>query len=191
MMPDRKRHKSQTGILSNSGFTLIELLVTMAIVSIVLAAVVSIYFGLSRSYTKETATATAQQNIRSGVALMVQDIRQAGLDPLGTAGGGITLNSSSDIDIIADMDYDGSVTVGNMEQTRYFLSGTQLIQRLDNNAATDLVLVDNVAALNFTFTLDDDGVTPLMVEVNITVTEPAGQTGTVTRTLTEQVKIRN
>jgi type IV pilus assembly protein PilW len=191
MMPTRKLHKIQIGSLSNSGFTLIELLVTMAMVSIVLAAVISMYTGLSRSYTTETARATAQQDIRSGIILMVQDIRLAGLDPLGSAGGGITLNSPTDIEVIADLDYDGTVTVGNMEQTRYFLLGNQLIQRLDNNGTTDLVLVDNVSALNFILTLDDDGVTPLMVEINMTVTAPAGRTGTITRTLTEQVKIRN
>lgn len=191
MMPDQNRPRIQTNILCNDGFTLIELLITMAIVSIVLAAVISMYAGLSKSYTTETARATAQQDIRSAIALMVQDIRLAGLDPLGTAGGGVTLNSPTDIEVIADMDYDGAVTVGNMEQTRYFLLGNQVIQRLDSDATTDLVLVDNVTALNFTLSLDDDGVTPLMVAINLTVDAPAGRTGTVTRTLTEQVKIRN
>jgi type IV pilus assembly protein PilW len=191
MMPNNTRHRNQTRRLSSNGFTLIELLITMAIVSIVLAAVISIYAGLSKSYTTETARATAQQDIRSAIALMVQDIRLAGLDPLGTAGGGVTLNSPTDIEIIADMDYDGALTVGNMEQTRYFLLGNQVIQRLDSDATTDLVLVDNVTALNFTLSLDDDGVTPLMVAINLTVAAPAGRTGTVTRTLTEQVKIRN
>jgi type IV pilus assembly protein PilW len=191
MMPDQNRPRIQTNCLSSKGFTLIELLITMAIVSIVLAAVISMYAGLSKSYTTETARATAQQDIRSAIALMVQDIRLAGLDPLGTAGGGVTLNSPTDIEVIADMDYDGAVTVGNMEQTRYFLLGNQVIQRLDSDATTDLVLVDNVTALNFTLSLDDDGVTPLMVAINLTVAAPAGRTGTVTRTLTEQVKIRN
>ena len=191
MMPNQNRHRIQTNCLSNNGFTLIELLVTMAMVSIILVAVISMYTGLSRSYTTETARATAQQDIRSGTALMAQDIRLAGLDPLGSAGGGITLASPTDIEIIADRDYDGALTVGNMEQIRYFLLGNQLFQRLDNDATTDLVMVDNVAALNFALTLDAAGVTPLMVVINMTVAAPAGRTGTVTRTLTEQVKIRN
>jgi len=193
-MPNKEDHQIKTGILSDSGFTLIELLITMAIVSVVLTAVISMYTGLSRSYVTETARATAQQDIRSGIALMTQDIRLAGLDPLGTAGGGLTLNNATDIQIIADRDYDGAVTAGNMEQIRYFLSGNQLIQELDGVADNPpTVLVDNVSALGFNITFDNDTVppTPLMVDINLTVTAPAGRSSTITRTLTERVKLRN
>lgn len=194
MMPFLKLKKIQTVNLSDSGFTLIELLVTTAMASVVLAAIASMYTGLTRSYATETARTTAQQDIRSGIAVMLQDIRLGGLDPLGTAtvNGGITLNSATSIDVTSDRDYNGAVTPNNMEQIRYFLAGNQLVQRLDNNGATDAVLVNNVTALNFAVTFDpDDATNPLIVVINMTVTVTAGREGTVTRTLTEQVRLRN
>ena len=194
MMPTCKLKKIQPVSLSDGGFTLIELLVTVAVSSVALAAVISMYAGLTRSYATETARAAAQQDIRSGITLMLQDIRLAGLDPLGTAlvNNGITLTSATDLEVTADRDYNGALTPNNMEQIRYFLAGNQLVQRLDNNMATDAVLVDNVRALNFAVTFDpDDATTPLMVVINMTVEAAAGRDGTVTRTLTEQVRLRN
>jgi type IV pilus assembly protein PilW len=188
MMPNTNRHKAETSILSNSGFTLIELLVAMAISSIVLTGLVSVYTNLSRSYATETSRVTAQQDIRSAINLLAQDIRIAGLDPLGTAGGGFTVTDTDDIEFIADRDYDGAITSGNMEQIRYYLDGTELIQRMDDDADTDEVLLDNVSALSFVY---DDTTTPTTVVIDMTVEEPAGRTGTVTRTLTKRVKIRN
>lgn len=182
---------------SDQGFTLIELLVGMAMSAIVLTAVMGIFIGLSRSYTTETARATAQQDIRSAMDLMVQDIRLAGLDPLGSAGGGFVETTDTAVDFIADLDYDGSVTAGNNERLKYYLSGTQLLQEQDDDNTTVEVLLDNVTDLSFTYLdEDDDELTgnpssPTTVVITMTVREAAGRSGYVTRTLTERVRIRN
>ncbi len=188
MIPSPFRQRGTPMILSTSGFTLIELLITMAIASIVLAGTASVYTALTRSYTTETVRADTQQNIRSAMALMVQDIRLGFLDPLGTAGGSISEPSPNAIKIIADLDYDGAFTPGINEVIDYFLNGNQLVQRLDNDPNTDAVLVANVTALNFTY---DDPADPTTVVINLTIVAPAGRDGTVTRTLTERVRIRN
>ncbi len=189
MIPNPKGQRDTTSILSNTGFTLIELLIAMAIASILLTAAVSVYTALTRSYTTESVRASAQQDLRSAMALMTQDIRIARLDPLGAAVGGITLTSSTDIQVVADLDYDGILDSG--EQIRYFLNGTNLMQRQDSDATTDAVLMGNVNFLSFTVTFDADGITPLMVNISMTIAAPAGRSGTVTRTLTERVRIRN
>jgi type IV pilus assembly protein PilW len=188
MISTANRHKSDTKVFSPSGFTLIELLVAMAISAMVLTGIVSVYTNLSWSYATENSRITAQQDIRSAITMMAQDIRIAGLDPWGTAGGGFTVTDTDDIEFIADRDYDGAVTSDNMERLRYFLDGTDLVQRMDNDPDTDEVLLDNVSALSFAY---DDTTTPTTVVIEMTVEEPAGRTGTVTRTLTKRVKIRN
>ena len=169
---------------SDKGFTLVELLISLVIGSVVLTGVVLIYSSLSKSYTTETARAGAQEDIRSGLAVMVEDIRMAGLDPLGTAGGGFTISDPTDIEFITDLDFDGSLDAG--EQIRYFLNGTQLIQRMDDDATTDEVLLENVSSLNFSY--EDGG---REVVVDMTVEKPAGKRGTVSRSLTERIRIRN
>lgn len=175
----------------NSGFTMVELLVAMAASLILIMAVVGMYNVLTRSYTTETARAGAQQDLRAGLALMCEDIIHAGLDPLGTAGGGFIVSGATDIEFISDMDYDGAVTVGNNERVRYFLNGDQLVQRLDNDNTTDTILLNNVSNLNFTYLSNDGGATTSSVVIAMTVQAPAGRAGTVTRTLTERVQLRN
>ncbi|BBO74081.1 hypothetical protein DSCW_14980 [Desulfosarcina widdelii] len=187
----------------NSGFTMVELLVAMAASLILMAAVVGMYTVLTRSYTTETARASVQQDLRAGLALMCQDIQHAGLDPLGTAGGGFTVSSATDIEFIADMDYDGAVTAGNNERVRYHLNGSQLIQSLDNPAdpndlddSNNAVLLDNVSDLSFVYLDQDGNVTATAdeirsIQIEMTVQAPAGRAGTVARTLTERVRLRN
>ena len=173
-------------ISGSHGFTIIELLVAMAISSIVLAAVTTLYSGLTRSYTTEAARGSAQQDLRAGLGLMVEDIRMAGLDPMGTAGGIFTQNSLTDIEFIADLNFNGAVD--DDERIRYYLNGTELRQQ-HFDAATGVmeedVLLDNVSALNFDYTQ------PPILEILMTVQEPAGRDVMVTRTLTERVRLRN
>lgn len=188
MMSHHTRQRGITNRFSNTGFTLIELLIAIAISSIVMTGVVSVYTALTRSYTTETVRASAQQDLRSAITLMAQDIRLAGLNPLGTIGNCFPVTTANAIGFIADLDYNGAVTLGNNEQIDYFLNGTQLTQRLDNNPATDAVLMDNVTALNFTY---DNPADPATIVINMTVVAPAGRDGTVTRELTERVRLRN
>ena len=182
---------------SHRGFTLVELLIGIAISSIVLAVIIGLYAALTRSYTTETARATAQQNIRAAMELMVMDIRLAGLDPLGTADGGFEETTQTAIDFIADLDYDGAVTTGNNERMKYYLDGTQLIQKTDDDATTAQVLLDNVTELTFTYLDEDDGELtanpsePASIVIKMTVREAAGRKGYITRTLSERIRIRN
>ena len=189
MMPNSNRQRDTTNRLSNTGFTLIELLIAIAISSIVMTGVISVYTALTRSYTTETVRASTQQDLRSAITLMAQDIRLAGLNPLGTIGNCFPTTTANAIGFIADLDYNGIVTVGNNEQIDYFLNGTDLIQMLDNGVGTaNAVLMDNVTALNFTY---DNPVSPSTIVINMTVVAPAGRGGTVTRELTERVRLRN
>jgi type IV pilus assembly protein PilW len=191
MKSTKIRRQAKPILSSADGFTLIELLIGMAIATIVLAAVIGVYSGLIRSYTTETARAGAQQDIRSALAIMVQDIRLAGLDPLRTAGGGFTVTGNTDIECIADLDFDGAVTAGNSERIRYFLNGNRLMQRLDDDNTTDEVLLDDVSALNFNYIFEDGAAAPSTVVITLTVQAPAGRQGMITRTLSERVRIRN
>jgi Tfp pilus assembly protein PilW len=169
-----------------------ELLVAMVMSTILLTAIVAVYFAMTGSYSTESARTTVQQNIRDGLALMAQDIRMAGLDPMGTAGSGFTITESTDIEYITDLDFDGAFTANNNERVRYYLNGNnQLVQILDNDSDTEQVLLENVSALNFDYVYEDGATTPSMVVITMTVEAPAGREGSVSRTLTEQVRIRN
>jgi type IV pilus assembly protein PilW len=202
-MPNPKSHKGifakskkapNPAVTEPGGFTLIELLVAMAVASIMLAAVVSLFTTLERSYTRQNAAANVQQVARAGVDFMAQSIRMAGLDPAQTGLFGITDATATSITFSADLDLDGSVA-GTGETISYFLNGDEL----QSNA---VALVENVTDLSFIYLAADDSVlaapVPAVdraairtVQIALTVREPAGRGETVARTYATEVRCRN
>ncbi len=74
------------------GFTLVDILVGLAMASILLAAVVSLFTSMGRSYTIQNVAADVQQVTRAGVEVMIQEIRMAGFNPIGSSATGIVDN---------------------------------------------------------------------------------------------------
>ena len=178
------------------GFTLIELLVALAVASIMLAVVVTLFTTLERSYTSQNAAANVQQVARAGVDFMAQSIRMAGLDPVQTGDFGITVATDTSITFLADLDLDGSVA-GSGETISYFLNGDELQSNLGAVA-----LVENVNDLSFNYLAADDSIlaapVPLAdlaairtVQISLTVREAAGRGETVARTYATEVRCRN
>ncbi|MEW5910184.1 MAG: prepilin-type N-terminal cleavage/methylation domain-containing protein [Thermodesulfobacteriota bacterium] len=195
-------------IKSQKGFTLLELMVVVAIASVMLTAMYGLFYSLSRSYTTEEVAADAQQDVRSAMDFMIRDIRMAGLDPTLSDSFGIEQATSSRIRFTMDSDASGSfngvVDNTNFERITYELNGSQLRQILyeGTGSQSTQTLIDNVTALSFSY-LDEDGNAiaipvaaadlPTVREVLITLTVvlPAGQIGTLTRTLDSRTQCRN
>ena len=74
------------------GFTLVDILVGLAMASVLMVAMVSLFTTMGRSYTTQNVAADAQQIARAGIDLMVQQIRMGGLDPNGSANAAIVDN---------------------------------------------------------------------------------------------------
>jgi prepilin-type N-terminal cleavage/methylation domain-containing protein len=137
---------SDTGRMRYRGFSLVELMVAMTIASIVMAAIFSVYAGLTRSYTTQNAAADVQQAVRATIDFMAEDIMMAGLtDPQKDYGGldvGISEAGSNKISFNADRNMDGDTdTTDSSENITYELVGTQL--RITDHLGT-ATLIDNV-----------------------------------------------
>lgn len=138
---------SYAGGKRNRGFTLVELLVTMVVGSIVMAAIYSVYAGLTRSYTTQNVTADVQQAVRATIDIVAEDIMMAGLmDPwkeysstdlpqMITAG-------SKEIRFKTDRNKDG-ICDADFEDLTYRLDGTELKLR-DNNSGLEQTFIENV-----------------------------------------------
>jgi type IV pilus assembly protein PilW len=189
--------------LSHAGFSMIELLVVIAILGILFTFIYKGFERLNRYYTSENVKASTQQSTRIGVEMMVQDIRLAGLNPLGTAGAGVVAATPTSFRFTMDTNFDGDVA-DPFEDITYGLNlngtcGTCLQQT--NHLGTETLLGD-VNALALTY-LDDAGIAiPTAdlaarradirtVGITLTVSRPAGRDGTVSRTYTTQVRCRN
>jgi prepilin-type N-terminal cleavage/methylation domain-containing protein len=205
---------------SKTGFTLIELLMALAISSIVLGAIYSVFKITNRSFTTQNVAAGVQQSLRSAIGLMSRDIRLAGLDPSGTDNFGITYASATKIRFTQDSKdsvtnvFNGIVDEAKFEEVTYDLQGDQIMQTLDETVATPpaipdaAALISSITNLNFDYfdaanhDLIDHGLTPPRVpndklaeirsiRIAITIQETAGRDEAVSRTLIRKVKCRN
>jgi prepilin-type N-terminal cleavage/methylation domain-containing protein len=184
--------------LSSAGFSMVEMLLVLGALAILFGAIYSGFERLNRSYTAENVKAGTQQSARIGVETMLQDMRLAGLNPLGTAGAGVVAATPTSFQFTADVNFDGDVD-DPFENITYALNGGNLEQT--NHLGTE-VLLENVSVLTFTY-LDDTGTAiPTAdlavrlpdirtVGITLTVDRPAGRNQHVSRTYTTQVRCRN
>jgi prepilin-type N-terminal cleavage/methylation domain-containing protein len=90
-------------MMKRNGFTLIELLVGLAISSIVMSGIFSVYYAQSKSHRKQQQLVERQQNLRAALFLMERDIRLAGYDPTKTDIAGITVAKTDQIEFTMNL----------------------------------------------------------------------------------------
>ncbi len=112
----------------NSGFTLIELVITMVITGILAGLFVNFFSLGADTFNLVSNSQDTNQNFRIILERMGQEVREAVK---------MSINSGTDINILADIDEDGVY-----EDVRYFLSGVDLHKTIDGSG--DSVLLENV-----------------------------------------------
>jgi prepilin-type N-terminal cleavage/methylation domain-containing protein len=198
---------------NHRGFTLVEMVMVLAISTIVLAAMYSVFTIANKNFTTQNAAANVQQNLRSAIGLMARDIRHAGLDPSDSDNFGIAYASQSKIRFTKDSDaFNGIVDEANWEEITYDFQGNQIMQTLYETVTTSTAdtaaLISNITNLSFAYfdvdntalidlglsppRVPDDKLTDIRtVEILVTHQEPAGRDKMVSRTLTRRVECRN
>lgn len=103
------------------GFTLIELVIGLAISLILMGVAVSIFNVQRKSYSLQEQVTEMQQNVRATMDMMVREIRMAGYDPTESGFVGIGTNTTTLLQILADLDGNGTSTDTNENITyRYY-----------------------------------------------------------------------
>ncbi len=188
------------------GFSLIELMISLGILSLFMVAIYTILLGQTRSYTTQEVAAGAQQSARIAMEFLVNDLRLAGLNPLKTANTGFesalatSFRVTSDRVAPGDVEANGQIDDDNFERITYFYNtvADRLEQRLyEGTPFQDTqTLIESVSGLSFRY-FDQDGaetdqLTEIRsVEIVLTVEEPAGLDGMVSRTYNTRVRCRN
>lgn len=202
--------------IADDGYSLIELMIVMVMSTIVMAAIYGVYASTTRTSTLQNASAEALHSVRTAMEIMVQDIRMAGYDPLGTGDFGFEEARDTKIRITADRwlgdppdpsaHPNGIIDEEGFERMTYKLDGNQLQLILYEGTGSETdppqVIIDNVTDLEFSYldTNADPITTPVdyteldditSVVILIEIEEPAGRGETVTRRLETRVLCRN
>jgi type IV pilus assembly protein PilW len=183
------------------GFTLVEIMIAVSISAVITSAFYQFFHSQQRSYLLQEQVVEMQQNLRTGLYMMVRDIRNAGKD---AQLAGLTrfvtdfaspndifatdINYATDTNIIAftsDDDEDGTIDANRAEMIAYRLNGN-LLQRynvgLDPNPANRWETVaTNIDALNFVLLAQNGTVTTNpnnVAAVQITLLVRTGQRDT-------------
>ncbi len=184
------------------GLTLFEVVVVIAILSVVLGAIYSVFAATSRSTTNNEVIAEVMQNLRTSIDFMEQDIRMAGLDRFGSANAGIEVATASNLSFTADRNMDGILN-DNLERITYFYDAAtnRLRQCLLGETLNDgQTVAENVTNFQFTYLGAND--IPLAfpiadlaeirtVVVTMGIEQPAGLSGLVERTINKRILCRN
>lgn len=104
---------------NRKGFTLVDILVGLAMASVLMVAMVSLFTTLGRSYTTQNVAADVQQLTRAGMELMIQEIRMAGFDPGGAAAAAIVSNFDNTAGF--HIDHDGKVAPTDADNIAFTL----------------------------------------------------------------------
>jgi len=186
--------------LDKKGFSLIEIMVAIAIMSILSIAMMKTYTGFTRVYKTQEVAAGVQQDLRASLNIMTQDIRMAGFDPTDSDNFGVEVATATNIRITSDTDMDGAVDDSGFERITYnFDAGTYHLQQIlceTTGSESTQPVVDNVTNVAFTYFDEDNNITATLadirtVTISMTIDEPAGRGGTVSRTLSTRVQGRN
>lgn len=157
----------------NRGFTLVELMVAMAISSIIMASIYLAYTSQQKVYTIQNAVVEMQQNIRSALLVMGDELRMAGYDPnqLGTAG--ITSASATTLTftLVADNDTEDNDNDGTTDEPGELKTVTYDLYDAYNDGINDIgrqigaapstkrALAENIENLEFSYILADNSTT--------------------------------
>ena len=183
----------------NDGFTLAEVVMALGIMLLVLTAIINLFTSLNRTYTTQNVAAGVQQVARAGIDIMTRNIRMAGLNPLNLNRIGIIQAEPDRIRFQYDTNGTGTIgtSTGSSEDISYLLNAdNKLMRQFRGDSNTNQSLVDNVTDLTFRYldaqdleTNDLDAIRT--VEVSLTVEEPAGRDGILSRTYATRVICRN
>ena len=153
------------GPRKQAGFTLIELMIALVLGLIVIAAVINMYVGSSRSSTFTRGLQTMQENGRYGVSALQRGLRLAGfspdevIDPVDVA-----LSSSDSVTVVMQRSYDcNGIDTATSTRPGYAINTYALDAAIDTitcqgsgPGAVPMPLVEGVDSFRVLYGLDTD-----------------------------------
>lgn len=188
-----------------AGFTLVEVLVAIGIFAVLSTAIVSSLTSTSRSFADRRLESELQQDRRTIAQVLTRTLREAGLDPHGTANAGIERALANRITFSRDSNLNQVIDAG--EQITYVFNaadGTLTSRPGNTTTGAGSVIARSLSNVTFTYLGADNNdlgvpdADPALlgairsITINIaTVGAKVGGVGDVQRPMTLRVACRN
>lgn len=193
--------------MKQAGFTLVELIVVMAVSAILGFGILSIFISMNRSFTNQNSVVDIQAEARNALFFISRNLREAGLDPLGSANAGVELATATKVRITRDVNFNGAIEESGLERISFAYDtarGTLRRGYYEGTAAERWEdMCDHVDTFSFAYQ-DENGVdlgapgndAALLAKVRsiavaMTLRDSKADGGTFTRTLATSVRSRN
>ena len=193
----------------NKGFTLIELMISIVIGMLILSAVLTMFTGMLRSNNDNLKAIRLNQDLRATMSIISRNIRRSGSNRSAAANSvttpptnpfqllAISSNQSGTANKCITFSYDADDGLNELYGYRFDNTNSEVESRSGGaacsaggwDAVTDNTLV-TITDLNFAETRITEGLIDI-VQVTITLIGELKNDGTVSRTLTETIKVRN
>ena len=162
---------------NEQGFTLIEVVIGLAISLILMGVAVSIFNVQRKSYIMQEQVTEMQQNVRAAMDMMVREIRMAGYDPTESGFVGIGTNTTTLLQILADLDGNGTSTGTNEDITYCYYNANDATypREIKRKMGEEVFqpLAENIDGCNFLY-YDGNGIATTTAssirQIQITVT---------------------
>jgi prepilin-type N-terminal cleavage/methylation domain-containing protein len=180
-------------VIDKRGFTIAELMVALAMLAIVIGAIYGVFASVNRTCAKNEAVAGVMQTLRTSLEFLEQDIRMAGLDRYDSADAGIEVATATNLRFTADRNMDGVINTADLADG---------IQEADLERIVDdwQIMAENVDDFQFAYLDADHNLLAFpiadlseirSVQIIVTMEQPAGLAGPVSRTLSKRILCRN
>ncbi|MGA1825046.1 MAG: PilW family protein [bacterium] len=135
----------------NRGITLVECVIVLFIVGLITLFICTFFITQTKHYNREEQITKMQQDLRTGLMIMVKDIREAGYDPTGMANAGFVDSDTNmtSIGFTKDTDNGGDGACDDLnENILYSFSDNNLLRN-------GRIKAENIENLEFNYILSD------------------------------------
>ena len=168
--------------MNQKGITLIEMLITLCISAIIMTGAYQVFISQAKTYEVQEAAADAQNSVRSGMQIVIDDLRMAGYDKEG-GGSNITIPVPVPVHETNNIRVEWEQDNNTVKAIRYYLSEGKLMRDIYlNNVLTGSPqeVLDDVNGFTLSYILS--GTKVVQADIELTVKN---------RTLTSSVIFRN
>jgi len=142
--------------MGQRGVTLVEILIVVVMASIIGGLIVSMFVTSNRTFMDQGKVLDVQRSGRVAMDTMTRLLREAGLDPLGSANARITRATATEIQFTRDANINGTIDAAGHETIEFAYDAVANVLRRSFDGAAGIVMADKVTGFALSY-FDTDG----------------------------------